>query len=146
MVKTVLFPGSFDPFTAGHASIVSRALKVFDAVVIGVAVNPDKERHEDVAKSVKKISDRYMHDDRVVVIMYTGLTSNIVYKFGINAVIRGIRNGEDLNYENEITKFNYSLFNVETLYMLAEPELKELSSTMVRELEKNGKKIPEKFK
>lgn len=140
MEKIALFPGSFNPFTVGHANIVSRALNLFDKVIIGIGINSEKSQ-ENIAKNLKEIEDRYANEPRVKVITYSTLTADVVEKENATCIIRGIRNNVDLNYESEIARANYTLFGVETVFLLASPELKEISSSLVRELQKYGKNI-----
>ncbi|MCQ2351471.1 MAG: pantetheine-phosphate adenylyltransferase [Paludibacteraceae bacterium] len=138
----VLFPGSFNPFTIGHKNIVDRACQMFDKVVIAVGVNSEKhsdtESSASLVDSIKKI---YNGNSKVEVISYNTLTAQVVKEMGIDFIIRGIRNSADLDYENEITRVNYTVFGVETLYMLADPKLKEVSSTIARELHKYGVEV-----
>lgn len=138
----VLFPGTFNPFTIGHKNIVDRACSLFDNVVIAVGVN--SEKHPDAkssASAVDSIKRIYKDNQKVEVIGYSTLTAQVVKEMGIDFIIRGIRNSKDLDYENEITRVNYTVFGVETLYMLADPKLKEISSTVARELHKYGVEI-----
>ena len=140
MEKIALFPGSFNPFTIGHANIVYRALNLFDKVIIGIGINSEKSQ-ENIAKNLKEIEDRYANEPRVKVITYSTLTADVVEKENATCIIRGIRNDVDLKYESEIAQVNYTLFKVETVFLLASPELKEISSSIVRELQKFGKNI-----
>jgi pantetheine-phosphate adenylyltransferase len=140
MERIALFPGSFNPFTIGHANIVSRALNLFDKVIIGIGVNSEKPQ-ENISKNLKEIETRYANEPRVKVITYSTLTADVVEKENATCIIRGIRNNVDLNYESEIAQVNYTLFKVETVFLLASPELKEISSSIVRELQKFGKNI-----
>jgi pantetheine-phosphate adenylyltransferase len=140
MERIALFPGSFNPFTIGHANIVSRALNLFDKVIIGIGVNSEKTQ-ENISKNLKEIETRYANEPRVKVITYSTLTADVVEKENATCIIRGIRNNVDLNYESEIAQANYTLFKVETVFLLASPELKEISSSIVRELQKFGKKV-----
>ena len=140
MERIALFPGSFNPFTIGHANIVSRALNLFDKVIIGIGVNSEKSQ-EDIAENLEKIKSAYKNEPRVKVITYSTLTADVIEKENATCIIRGIRNDVDLKYENEIAQVNYTLFNVETVFLLASPELKEISSSIVRELQKFGKNI-----
>lgn len=138
----VLFPGTFNPFTIGHKNIVDRACTLFDKVVIAVGVNSAKNPNADSVFSIKShIQDIYKNNPKVEVIGYSTLTAQVVKQMGIDFIIRGIRNSADLDYENEITRVNYTVFGVETLYMLADPKLKEVSSTVARELHKYGVEI-----
>lgn len=138
----VLFPGSFNPFTIGHKNIVDRALRLFDTVVIAVGVNSAKEENATgAAMRADHIKAIYKDNSKVEVISYNTLTANVVKEYNIDCIIRGIRNAADLEYEDEITRVNYTVFGVETLYLLADPQLKEVSSTVARELNKYGVQI-----
>lgn len=140
MERIALFPGSFNPFTIGHANIVSRALKMFDKVIIGIGVNYEKPQ-DNIAENLKEIETKYADEPRVKIITYSTLTADVVEKENATCIIRGIRNDVDLKYESEIAQVNYTLFKVETIFLLASPELKEISSSIVRELQKFGKNI-----
>lgn len=138
----VLFPGSFNPFTIGHKNIVDRALKLFDSVVVAVGVNSEKDEAATGATlRAEYIRAIYKDEPKIEVISYNTLTANVVKEYDIDCIIRGIRNTADLEYENEITRVNYTVFGVETIYMLADPQLKEVSSTVARELHKYGVEI-----
>lgn len=140
MKKIALFPGSFNPFTKGHANIVSRSLNMFDEVIIGIGINSEKAQ-SNTEGIVQFIENIYKEEPRVKVITYNTLTADVVKKENATCIIRGIRNDVDLKYESEIAQVNYTLFKVETIFLLASPELKEISSSIVRELQKFGKNI-----
>ena len=140
MKKIALFPGSFNPFTKGHANIVSRSLKMFDEVIIGIGINSEKAQ-SNTEGIVQFIENIYKEEPRVKVITYNTLTADVVKKENATCIIRGIRNDVDLKYESEIAQVNYTLFKVETVFLLASPTLKEISSSLVRELERYGKNI-----
>lgn len=140
MERIALFPGSFNPFTIGHANIVSRALKMFDKVIIGIGINCEKPQ-DNITENLKEIETKYADEPRVKVITYSTLTADVVEKENATCIIRGIRNDVDLKYESEIAQVNYTLFKVETVFLLASPELKEISSSIVRELQKFEKNI-----
>lgn len=140
MKSTALFPGSFNPFTKGHADIVSRALNMFDEVIIGIGINSEKPQNS-ASKNLENIKQTYADEPRVKIITYNTLTADVVKEENATCIIRGIRNDVDLKYESEIARANYTLFGVETVFLLASPELKEISSSLVRELERYGKKI-----
>lgn len=142
MKSTALFPGSFNPFTKGHADIVSRALNMFDEVIIGIGINSEKPQNS-ASKNLENIKKTYADEPRVKIITYNTLTADVVKEENATCIIRGIRNDVDLKYESEIARANYTLFGVETVFLLASPELKEISSSLVRELERYGKKIEE---
>ena len=140
MERIALFPGSFNPFTKGHESIVSRSLSIFDKIIIAIGVNGDKNI-EFIDKRMDSIRQLYIDNPRVIVVNYETLTTDVVKKYNANCIIRGIRNGKDLEYETNIAEVKYSFFGVETIFMLSEPNLKKVSSSIVRELQKYGKDV-----
>lgn len=140
MERIALFPGSFNPFTIGHENIVNRSLTMFDKVIIGIGINSEKS-NDNAQKNLAEIENKYKNEPRVKVITYNTLTADVVKKENATCIIRGIRNDVDLKYESEIAQVNYTLFNVETIFLLASPKLKEISSSLVRELQKFGKKV-----
>lgn len=140
MEKVALFPGSFNPFTEGHANIVSRALTLFDRVIIALGSNSEKETTQQ-DKNLNTIVQLYANNPRVKVLSYNCLTADLLQKENATCIIRGIRNESDLAYEHQIAQANYTLFQVETVFLLASPQLKNISSSLVRELEKYGKDI-----
>ena len=132
----VLFPGSFNPFTVGHKNIVDRALKLFGHVVIAIGQNSKKPANDNREERVGHIKEIYKDNPNVEVISYDGLTYTAVKENDIDFIIRGVRNQKDLEYENEITAVNYAVFGVETVYLFADDEFKNVSSTAARELNK----------
>lgn len=140
MEKVALFPGSFNPFTQGHADIVSRALTLFDQVIIAIGVNSQKATNH-ALKNKERIDQLYQNEPRVKVVSYNCLTADLLKKENATCIIRGIRNESDLAYEQEIAQANYTLFQVETIFLLASPHLQQVSSSLVRELEKYGKDV-----
>lgn len=140
MERIALFPGSFNPFTKGHESIVRRSLSIFDKIIIAIGVNGDKNI-EFIDKRMDSIRQLYIDNPRVIIVNYETLTADVVKKYNANCIIRGIRNRKDLEYETNIAEVNYSFFGVETIFMLSEPNLKKVSSSIVRELQKYGKDI-----
>lgn len=140
MERIALFPGSFNPFTKGHDAIVRRALYIFDRVIVGVGKNPKKPA-EDVKAIVDNIASIYEDEPRVGVADYNTLTADFVAATGACCIIRGIRDRNDLKFESKLAQANYTLFHVETVFLLSDPTLKEISSTMIRELQSFGKDV-----
>lgn len=140
MERIALFPGSFNPFTKGHDAIVRRALYIFDRVIVGVGKNPKKPA-EDVKAIVDNIASIYEYEPRVSVADYNTLTADFVAATGACCIIRGIRDRNDLKFESKLAQANYTLFHVETVFLLSDPTLKEISSTMIRELQSFGKDV-----
>lgn len=139
MLRTAIFPGSFNPFTQGHANIVERALQLFDNVIIAIGNN--SEKCQQAENNQATIQQLYQNNPRIKVIQYHCLTADLIAKENATCIIRGIRNETDLAYEQEIAKVNYTFFGVETIFLLASPALKEVSSSIVRELKKYGKDV-----
>ena len=136
--KTLLFPGSFDPFTIGHKWIVDKALEIADKVVVAIGVNENKKRTfavEDVAEKIKKA---YAQDLRVEVITYKGLTIDIAKEVEATAIVRGVRSTIDFEYEKNIADINRELSGIETILLFTHPTLSHVSSSMVRELNHFG--------
>lgn len=137
----VLFPGSFDPFTLGHADIVKRALQMFDEVVVGVGYNEQKSGWMPVEERVGKICELYADEPRVKVESYTGLTVDFAKEQGISMIIRGVRSAADFDYETQMADVNRQLSGIETVFLPASPQLASLSSSVVRELSHFGHDI-----
>lgn len=129
-----LFPGSFDPFTLGHADIVRRALSLFDEVVIAVGHNENKAGWMPVEERVSTIRRLYADEPRVMVESYTGLTVDFAREHGITAIIRGVRTTADFEYEMQMADVNRQLTGIETILLPASPQLASLSSSVIREL------------
>ncbi len=133
-----LFAGSFDPFTIGHSSIVDRALKIFDSVVIGIGYNEHKPGEWSVAQRLKAIKDLYADNPSVTVEAYSGLTANFAKEIGANVLLRGVRGGIDFEYERNLADTNRKVFGIDTVLLMTEPDVAFISSSMVRELLHNG--------
>ena len=127
-----IFPGTFDPFTAGHASIVRRALTFIDEIVIAIGINESKHTHFPLEQRKRMI---------ITVESYDGLTTDFAQQAGANLIVRGIRTVRDFEYEETIADINRKLTGIETILLFTEPELTCVSSTIVRELLSFGKDI-----
>lgn len=143
-MRIAFFPGSFDPFTKGHADIVNRGLKLFDKIIIGIGTNSAKKRYFDIASIEEAIKRAFKGDDRVQIVHYDDLTATVAEKYGAQFIIRGLRNTTDFEYENTISQVNRQLSkNLETVFLITSPDLAPISSTIVRELHKYGADISE---
>ena len=136
-----IFPGTFDPFTVGHESVVRRALTFVDELVIGIGVNDNKRSHYDVERRLQTIRSYYRNEPRVQVEAYTDLTIDFARRVDAQLIIRGIRTVKDFEYEETIADINRKLTGIETILLFTEPELTAVSSTIVRELIKYGKDV-----
>lgn len=142
--KTGVFVGTFDPFTVGHASIVRRALPLFDRLVIGVVGdNVQKPGMTPVNERLSPIRQLYAGDPRVQVQPYHGLAVDFARSVGAGFIVKGVRSVKDFEYEREQTEINRLITDgqVETVFLMAEPHLASISSSMVRELRHFGQDV-----
>lgn len=139
-MKKAIFPGSFDPFTKGHTNIVERSVLLFDEVIIGIGNNPQKKRYFPIEYMVEKIQSVFIHEPKVKVLIYEGLTADFAKKQGANYLIRGLRNTTDFEYENSICQANKYLWkDLETIFLITNPAYASISSTIIREIHRfNG--------
>ena len=140
-MKKAVFPGSFDPFTLGHHSIVKRALSFMDEVIVGIGINEGKRSLIPVEKRVDMIRRLYADEPRVKVEAYSGLTVDFAREQAAEFIIRGIRTVKDFEYEEGIADINRKLTGIETIFLFTEPELASVSSSVVRELLNYGKDV-----
>lgn len=133
-MRTALFPGSFDPFTAGHEAIVRRALALFDTIYIAVGVNTDKKYMFSIEERLKIIRNFFPDDKRIEPVSYSGMTVDLCHQLNTRFIIRGIRNAADLDYEQTIAAVNQTLDpQIETILLLADSQHRDISSTLIRE-------------
>ena len=139
--RIALFPGSFDPFTIGHASLVSRALQLVDEIIIAIGINDQKKGFFPLEKRLDTIRELYKEEPRVQVTSYQSLTVDFAEQVGAGFILRGIRSTLDFEYEKNIADLNRQLKGIETLILFTEPEYTSISSSVVRELFRYGKDI-----
>ncbi len=133
-MATALFPGSFDPFTAGHEAILRRVLPLFDKVVVAVGVNTDKHYMFSVEERLALIRQKLADCPNVAITSYSGMTVDLCHQLGAQVIIRGIRTAADFEYEQTIAAVNrLQDSSIETLLLLADPEHVNISSTLERE-------------
>lgn len=136
------YAGSFDPFTKGHLSIVKKTSKCFEKVIIGIGINPEKKARIDKEKMKTAIEETIKIENltNVEVVLYNGLTVKEAQKYGADILIRGLRNGTDYQYEENIASINEVHSGLDTCYFRA-GDLGHLSSSVVMELYNNGENI-----
>ena len=139
--RTALFPGSFDPFTLGHANIVERALALFDEIVIAVGINEAKRTHFSLDERLEAIRRIYAAEPRVKVAGYDTLTMDFARKVGAKYIVRGLRSVRDFEYERDMADFNRRIGGIETILLFAKPEYEAISSSAAKELFAFGKDI-----
>lgn len=133
-MNIAVFPGSFDPITSGHEAIVRRALSLFDKVYIAVGVNTEKLYMFSVEERIDKIKELFADTDQVEAVSYSDMTVDLCHRLGAKFILRGIRNAQDLEYEQTIAAVNKSLApDIETVILLSDAEHRDISSTIERE-------------
>jgi pantetheine-phosphate adenylyltransferase len=141
-MTTAIYAGSFDPFTIGHLSVLEEANCLFDKVVVAIADNPDKKRKVEIEQMLEAIQETIKNsfsNNKITVIKFHGLIADLADKEKTNYLVRGIRNGMDYEYEENLAKINES-FGLKTIYIRA-GNLSHVSSSMVMELYKYGRDI-----
>jgi pantetheine-phosphate adenylyltransferase len=139
--KTALFPGTFDPYTVGHESLVRRGLSLMDEIVIAIGVNESKRSYFSLEKRLEMIRVLYIDEPRVKVESYDSLTIDFARKVGAGYILRGIRSVVDFEYEKTIADMNRTISGIETFVLFTEPALTHISSTLVRELLRYGSDV-----
>ena len=140
-MKRAIFPGTFDPFTIGHYSVVRRALTFMDEVIIGIGINENKRTWFSTEKRIDMIRHLYKDEPRVKVEAYDDLTIDFAQRMDARFIVRGIRTVKDFEYEETIADINRKLTGIETILLFTEPELTSVSSSVVRELLSFGKDV-----
>ena len=141
MERTVLFAGTFDPYTRGHHALVERALAMFDKVVVAVGRNLGKNCMFSLEERVSAIEKVYAGNDRVSVAVYDTLTMDFARSVGAVALLRGVRSVKDFEYERDLADLNLRIGGVDTQLLISEPEYAAISSSAVRELMSYGKDV-----
>ena len=139
--RIALFPGTFDPFTLGHQSLVKRVLTCADAVVIAIGINEKKQTYYTLEQRVSAIRALYAEEPRVKAITYSGLTVDVAQQEQASFILRGVRSVIDFEYEKAIADVNRQLSGIETLLLFTEPAYAHISSSVVRELLHFGKDV-----
>lgn len=138
-MRTVLYPGSFDPLTNGHLDLIERAVPLFDKVLVAVAINSDKSPLFSIEERTKLIKECCAQYDNVEVISFTGLLVEAVELYQADAVLRGLRAFSDFEYELQMALMNRSLDdNCETIFMMPNAKNSYISSRMVKEVARLG--------
>jgi pantetheine-phosphate adenylyltransferase len=139
MQRIAVFPGSFDPFTRGHESIVKRVLPLFDKVIVAIGVNSHKQYFFSLEKRKEMIAHTFKGNPNVIVDSFSGLTIDYCHKMNAKFIVRGLRTTTDLEFEKAIAQMNKSMADdIETLFILPTPELSAINSTIIRDIVRNG--------
>lgn len=140
--KIGLFTGTFDPLTNGHLDIIARASQLFDKLYVGIFKNDSKNpmfTTDERRQMLEKILVKF--DNVEIIVHERDLTVNIAEKLAVTALVRSIRNAADLDYEKNMIVFNREMTGIETVLLVAKPELEQISSSRIKELFSYGQTI-----
>jgi pantetheine-phosphate adenylyltransferase len=139
MSRVALFPGSFDPITKGHESIVLRALPIFDKIIIAVGRNAEKQSYFPLEKRLEWLRRVFANYPAIEIIEYDGLTVELCRKLDVRYILRGLRTSADFEFERSIGQMNKKMMpELETVFMLTIPEHTAINSSIVRDIIRNG--------
>ncbi len=139
MNNTAVFPGSFDPITNGHINIIERGLKIFDRIVVGIGNNSAKNYMFPLSKRMNWIQSEFSDNPKIEVVSYEGLTVNFCKQMNAGFILRGLRTSADFEFERAIAQMNSAISEgVESIFILSDVKYSALSSSIVRDILKNG--------
>jgi|SRR6056297_1813825 len=138
-MKRAVFPGSFDPLTIGHESIIRRALPIFDEIIIAVGHNVSKQGYFSLEKRKNWIQTVFSDEPKIKIDDFSGLTIDYCKKVEAGYLLRGLRTSADFEYERAIAQVNKAMYEgIETIFLLTMPEHTPVNSTIVRDIIRNG--------
>jgi len=138
MQRIAVFPGSFDPFTIGHQSVLGKALPLFDVIYVGIGINSEKKSYFPLEKRIEWIKSIYKDEPKIKVATYDILTIDFCKQVSASYLLRGLRNTVDFEYEKTIAQMNYNIGDIETVFFITSPECSTISSSSIREILKYG--------
>ena len=137
--KIAVFPGSFDPFTLGHESVINRSLPLFDEIIIAVGTNMKKEAHFPMETRMEMIREVFRDNPKITVKSYSGLTVDFCKQYGAKYLLRGLRTSADFEYERVIAQTNKAMLpELESVFLLTLPEHTHINSTIIRDVIRYG--------
>jgi pantetheine-phosphate adenylyltransferase len=139
MKRIAVFPGSFDPITRGHESIIRRAIPLFDEIIVAIGINVEKSAYFTVDDRLKWITKVFSDQPKVSVKSYTGLTVDFCKQANASYILRGLRTSADFEFERSVGQVNLKLNpDIESVFLLTLPEFASLTSSIVREVHRYG--------
>lgn len=151
MSKIAVFPGSFDPITRGHESVILRALPLFDEIYVSIGVNAEKKSYFSVEERMEFVRIVFADQSKIKVSKYEGLTVEYCKQVNAGYLLRGLRTSADFEFERSIGQINKKLNQeIETVFFLTDPQYTSLNSSIVRDILRHGgdvsQFIPDKIK
>ena len=144
MSKIAVFPGSFDPITLGHVAVIKRAIPLFDQLIIAIGDNADKKHMFTVEQRKQWIQDVFVNEPKISIEVYDGLTVEFCKKMNAHFILRGLRTSADFEFERSIAQVNRKLApEVDTLFILTETKYTPITSSIVRDVIRNGGDVSE---
>jgi pantetheine-phosphate adenylyltransferase len=138
-MKIAIFPGSFDPFTIGHESILRRAIPMFDKIIVMIGFNANKKSFFSLEKRLKWINQIFENVEKGEVRVYEGLTVDFCKEVGARYILRGLRTSADFEYERAIAQVNKKMHpEIETVFLLTLPEHTPINATIIRDIVFHG--------
>ena len=139
MERIAIFPGSFDPFTVGHESVIKRALPLFDKIVVMIGFNTNKKQAFPIKKRQKWIQQVFKDEPKIQVECHEGLTVDFCKKINAGYILRGLRTSADFEYERALAQINKKMYpQIESVFLLTMPEHTPVTSTIVRDIILHG--------
>lgn len=137
-MRRAVFPGSFDPITLGHYDIIKRGISLFDEVIIAIGVNASKNYMFSLEEREQFIKEAFKDEPKIKVVTYEGLTIELCKKLDSDFILRGLRNPADFEFEKAIAHTNRTLSSIETVFLLTAASTSFISSSIVRDVIRNG--------
>jgi pantetheine-phosphate adenylyltransferase len=139
MIRKAVFPGSFDPITKGHESVINRSCDLFDEIYVAIGINANKKYMFPLEDRVKWIETTFAGNPKIKVVTYNILTSELCKNIGAKYILRGLRNSTDFNFEFSIAQTNRALVpGTETVFLVTDVAHAAINSSIVRDIYIHG--------
>lgn len=137
-MKRAIFPGSFDPLTLGHYDIITRGVTLFDEIIVAIGINSSKKYMFSLEERKVFIEKAFIHEPKVKVVSYKGLTVDFCQEIDVEFILRGLRNPADFEFEKAIAHTNRELSTIETVFLLTAASTSYIASSIVRDVIRNN--------